>query len=146
MLCRPLCDSPLNARARPSYAIPHLKPKLSSAPTASPARSPPAIAPESYREQIRESPEECHTEINAANIRHGMQKEEWMSIDEDIPVTATITDLEICQHVCEQDQAIQVDDSDGNECVEDQNPPTNAEMRQALDIVQRGVQHRSTNF
>ncbi|GBM90658.1 hypothetical protein AVEN_141687-1 [Araneus ventricosus] len=37
----------------------------------------------------------------------GMPKEEyeeWMSIDEEIPVAATITDLEICQAVCEQKQ------------------------------------------
>ncbi|GBO43849.1 hypothetical protein AVEN_26463-1 [Araneus ventricosus] len=70
-----------------------------------------------------------------------MQKEkceERMSIDEDIPVPATLTDLEIFQ-------VIKVDDSDGDECVEE-NPPTNAEMRQALDILKRGVQHRSTNF
>ncbi|GBN52803.1 hypothetical protein AVEN_79848-1 [Araneus ventricosus] len=76
-----------------------------------------------------------------------MQKEEyeeWISIDEDIPVAATVTDLEICQAVCEQDQAMKVDDSDGDECVEG-NPPTNAEMSQALDV-KRGVQHRSTNF
>ncbi|GBL62178.1 hypothetical protein AVEN_130421-1 [Araneus ventricosus] len=76
-----------------------------------------------------------------------MQKEEyeeWMSIDEDIPLAATITDLEVSQDVFEQYQAIKVDISDGNECVEE-NPPTNAEMRQALDIVKRGVQHRSTN-
>ncbi|GBO01854.1 hypothetical protein AVEN_255752-1 [Araneus ventricosus] len=72
-----------------------------------------------------------------------MQKEEyeeWTSIDEDIPVAATLTDLEICQADCEQDQAIKVDD----ECVEE-NPPTIAEMRQDLDILKRGVQHRSTN-
>ncbi|GBN43351.1 hypothetical protein AVEN_143494-1 [Araneus ventricosus] len=77
-----------------------------------------------------------------------MQKEEyevWMSIDEDIPVAATLTDLEICQAVCKQDQSIKVDDSDGGECVEE-NPQTNAEMRQALDILKRGVQHLSTNF
>ncbi|GBN24030.1 hypothetical protein AVEN_23218-1 [Araneus ventricosus] len=70
-----------------------------------------------------------------------MQKgeyEEWMSIDEDIPIAAAITDLEICQAVCEHDQAIKVDDSDGDEYVEE-NPPTNAEMRQALDILKRGV-------
>ncbi|GBN10765.1 hypothetical protein AVEN_135957-1 [Araneus ventricosus] len=64
--------------------------------------------------------------------------EEWMSIDEDIPVAATLTDLKICQ-------AIKVDDSDGDECVEE-NPPTIAEMRKKLDIFKRGVQHRSTNF
>ncbi|GBL95835.1 hypothetical protein AVEN_114119-1 [Araneus ventricosus] len=41
--------------------------------------------------------------------------EQWMSIDEDIPVAATLTDLEIYQ-------AIKVDDSDGDECVVE-NPP-----------------------
>ncbi|GBM42519.1 hypothetical protein AVEN_80030-1 [Araneus ventricosus] len=68
-----------------------------------------------------------------------------MSIDEDIPVAAALTDLEICQAVCEQDQTIKVDDSDGDECAEE-NPPTNAELRQALDILKRSLQHRSTNF
>ncbi|GBM27940.1 hypothetical protein AVEN_146161-1 [Araneus ventricosus] len=70
-----------------------------------------------------------------------MQKEEykeWMSIDDDIPVAATLTDLEICQ-------AIKADASDGDECVEE-NLPTNSEMRKALDILKRGVQHRSTSF
>ncbi|GBN57663.1 hypothetical protein AVEN_23967-1 [Araneus ventricosus] len=59
-----------------------------------------------------------------------MQKEEyeeWKSIDEDNPVAATLTDLEICQ-------AIKVDDSDMDKCVEE-NLPTNAEMRQALDMI-----------
>ncbi|GBM29403.1 hypothetical protein AVEN_253922-1 [Araneus ventricosus] len=74
-----------------------------------------------------------------------MQNEEWMSLDDDIPVAAALTDLKICQAVCEQDQAIKVDDSDGNECVQE-NPRTNAEMRQALDILKCSVQHRSTNF
>ncbi|GBO39094.1 hypothetical protein AVEN_62298-1 [Araneus ventricosus] len=71
----------------------------------------------------------------------GIQKEEnedWMSIDEDIPVDGILTDFEICQAVCEQDQAIKVDDSDGDECVQE-NPPTIAEMRQALCILKRGV-------
>ncbi|GBN24390.1 hypothetical protein AVEN_157465-1 [Araneus ventricosus] len=47
-----------------------------------------------------------------------MQKEEyeeWMSIDENIPVAASLTDLEICQAICQQDQTIKVDDSDGDE-------------------------------
>ncbi|GBN22307.1 hypothetical protein AVEN_220759-1 [Araneus ventricosus] len=77
-----------------------------------------------------------------------MQKEEyeeWMSIDENIPVAATLTDLEICQVVCEQDQAIKVDDSDGDECV-GENPPTNAEMRQTVDILKCGLKHPSANF
>ncbi|GBM48903.1 hypothetical protein AVEN_91869-1 [Araneus ventricosus] len=62
-----------------------------------------------------------------------------------VPLASTLTDLEICQAACKQDEAIKVDDSDGDECVE-RNPPTNAEMRKALDILKRGVQHRSTNF
>ncbi|GBN85571.1 hypothetical protein AVEN_251885-1 [Araneus ventricosus] len=77
-----------------------------------------------------------------------MQKEEyeeWMSIEEDIPVAATRTEVEICQAVCEQDQVIKVNDSDGDECVEETNP-TNAEMRQALDNLKPDVQHCSTNF
>ncbi|GBM38188.1 hypothetical protein AVEN_101502-1 [Araneus ventricosus] len=61
-----------------------------------------------------------------------------MSIDEDIAVAATLTDLEICQAVCEQGQALKIDDSDGDECVEE-NPPTNAEMMQAFDILKRGT-------
>ncbi|GBN02211.1 hypothetical protein AVEN_111664-1 [Araneus ventricosus] len=72
-----------------------------------------------------------------------MQKEEyeeWMSIDEDFPVAAALTDLEICRAVCEQNQAIKVDDSDWGECVIE-NPPTNAEIKQALDISKRGVQN-----
>ncbi|GBN75827.1 hypothetical protein AVEN_248851-1 [Araneus ventricosus] len=75
----------------------------------------------------------------------GEKYEEGMSIDEDIPVDATLTDLEICQAVCEQDQVLKVDDSDGDECFEE-NPPTNAEIRQALHILKRSFQHRSTNF
>ncbi|GBL79286.1 hypothetical protein AVEN_92500-1 [Araneus ventricosus] len=81
-------------------------------------------------------------------LRGGYAKEEyeeWMSIDEDIPIAATLTNLEICQAICKQDQSLKVDDSDGDECVEE-NPPTNAEMRHALDILKLGVKHRSTNF
>ncbi|GBN29514.1 hypothetical protein AVEN_43607-1 [Araneus ventricosus] len=73
------------------------------------------------------------------------EHEEWMCLDEDIPVAAILTNLEICQAVCEQDQEINVADSDGEECV-GENPTTNLEMRKALDILKRGVQHRSTNF
>ncbi|GBO06187.1 hypothetical protein AVEN_33756-1 [Araneus ventricosus] len=66
-----------------------------------------------------------------------------MYINEDIPVAATLTDLEVCQSVCEEDLGINIDDSEGGKCVEE-NSPTNAEMRQKLDILK--VQHRSTNF
>ncbi|GBM52293.1 hypothetical protein AVEN_51725-1 [Araneus ventricosus] len=68
-----------------------------------------------------------------------MQNEEsdvWM---QDIPVA------KLSPSCCEQDQAIRVDDSDEDECV-DENPPTNAEMRQALDILKRFAHHRSKNF
>ncbi|GBO37388.1 hypothetical protein AVEN_248483-1 [Araneus ventricosus] len=66
-----------------------------------------------------------------------------MSIDQDIPVAATLTDFEIFQAVCEQDQEINVNYSERDECIEE-NPPTNAEMRQPHDTLKRGVQHRST--
>ncbi|GBO26247.1 hypothetical protein AVEN_67077-1, partial [Araneus ventricosus] len=56
------------------------------------------------------------------------ENEEWMPIDEDIPTDATLTDLEICQVVYEEDRVINVDDFDGDEWVEE-NPPTNAELR-----------------
>ncbi|GBM29058.1 hypothetical protein AVEN_233232-1 [Araneus ventricosus] len=71
--------------------------------------------------------------------------EEWMSIAEDIPVAATLADLQIRQAVGEQDQAINVDDSEGDECIEE-NYPTNIEMRQAFDILEHGVEQTSTNF
>ncbi|GBO28016.1 hypothetical protein AVEN_39602-1 [Araneus ventricosus] len=70
-----------------------------------------------------------------------MQKEKYeegMSIDEDIPVAATLTDLEISQ-------AIKIDDSDGDESAEEK-LPRNAKMRQALDTLKCSVQHYSTNF
>ncbi|GBN83108.1 hypothetical protein AVEN_18804-1 [Araneus ventricosus] len=59
-----------------------------------------------------------------------------MSIDVDIPVAATLTDLEFCQAVCEQDQAINVDNSDRDECAEE-NPPSKAEMWQTLHILKQ---------
>ncbi|GBL81408.1 hypothetical protein AVEN_143697-1 [Araneus ventricosus] len=71
--------------------------------------------------------------------------EEWMSIDQDISIAATVTDLEICQAVYEQDRAINVDVSYGDECVEE-NPSKKAEMREVHDILKPGVQHLSTNF
>ncbi|GBN96740.1 hypothetical protein AVEN_214396-1 [Araneus ventricosus] len=77
-----------------------------------------------------------------------MQKEEyeeWMSIDEDIPVVVILTYLEICRSVCEKDQGIKVDDSERDECVVE-TPPTNTEIRKTLDILKLGGKHRSTNF
>ncbi|GBM21939.1 hypothetical protein AVEN_187939-1 [Araneus ventricosus] len=83
---------------------------------------------------------EVSSESESASYKYVKEEyQEWMSKDEDIPVAATPTDLEISQVVCEQDQALKVGDSDGEECVEG-NSPTNAEMRQALDILKGGVQ------
>ncbi|GBN04362.1 hypothetical protein AVEN_123316-1 [Araneus ventricosus] len=84
-------------------------------------------------------------QVEESNSMQKEEYEEWMSIGEDIPLVATIIDFEICKDVSEKDPAIKVEDSDGDECVE-KNPPTNAEMRQALHNVKCGVQHRSTNF
>ncbi|GBN58514.1 hypothetical protein AVEN_65998-1 [Araneus ventricosus] len=88
--------------------------------------------------------ETLSTVIEPLAIMLKKEYEKLMSIDEDIPVAATLTGLEICEAVCGQDQAINVDDSDGDECAEE-NPPTNAEMREALDILNRSVKHRSRN-
>ncbi|GBL73348.1 hypothetical protein AVEN_159376-1 [Araneus ventricosus] len=60
-----------------------------------------------------------------------------MSIDENIKVATTLTDLEIFQAVCGQSKAINVDDSDGDECVKERSS-TNTEMRQAVDVLERG--------
>ncbi|GBM54237.1 hypothetical protein AVEN_213718-1 [Araneus ventricosus] len=79
--------------------------------------------------QLDEEDKEQQTELEDFRMQKE-EYEEWMSIGEDIPLAATLTDLEICQ-------AIKVGDSNGDECVEE-NPPTNAEMRQALDILKRG--------
>ncbi|GBN56861.1 hypothetical protein AVEN_237108-1 [Araneus ventricosus] len=73
------------------------------------------------------------------------ENEEWMPIDEDIKSADTLTDLEIFQAACERDQAIKVDDPDGDKCVEE-SPPMNAEMRQALDILKHGYKHNSKIF
>ncbi|GBO39776.1 hypothetical protein AVEN_139516-1 [Araneus ventricosus] len=72
------------------------------------------------------------------------EHEEWNFIDEDIPVAATHEDLGFCQAVCEQDQEINFDDSDRNEWVEE-NPPTNTEMRQALNILKRGARRKGVD-
>ncbi|GBM14892.1 hypothetical protein AVEN_274746-1, partial [Araneus ventricosus] len=49
---------------------------------------------------------------------------EWMSIEG--ALVSTLTDLEFCKADCEQEQAlmINVDDSDGNECIEENSPIT----------------------
>ncbi|GBN20577.1 hypothetical protein AVEN_150509-1 [Araneus ventricosus] len=69
--------------------------------------------------------------------------EEWMTIDGNIPVAAELPNLEFRQAVCEQDSAINIADSDGDNVLTKilQRTP-----RQAIDILKNGVQYRSGNF
>lgn len=71
--------------------------------------------------------------------------EAWMVIDRDIPVAAKLTEAEILQTVCEETQNDDEDQEDDGITLNEK-PPTNAEMRNALKILRRGVQHRSENF
>ncbi|GBN23417.1 hypothetical protein AVEN_18830-1, partial [Araneus ventricosus] len=59
-----------------------------------------------------------------------MQRKEYeeSSNNEDIPVGATLTDLEIFQAVCDQNQKLKVDDSDGDKCAE---KPSNERRNEA---------------
>ena len=82
----------------------------------------------------------------------GMSKEEfenWLDIDNNAEVVATMTMSEICQAVA-GDKSKLAEESESN-CTNKEEeildaPPTNAQMREALRILFRGVQHRATNF
>ncbi|GBN96788.1 hypothetical protein AVEN_261320-1 [Araneus ventricosus] len=60
----------------------------------------------------------CETKVSVVFQAHeGMLKEEyeeWMTIDGNIPVDAELPNLEFSQAVCEQDPAINIADSDGD--------------------------------
>jgi len=80
-----------------------------------------------------------------------MPKEEfenWLDIDNSAEVVATMTVSEICEAVA-NDKYKLAEESEWNctgkkeEILE--TPPTNAQMREALQIFHRGVQHRATN-
>jgi hypothetical protein len=64
-------------------------------------------------------------------------------------VVAKMTVSEICQAVAD-DKSKLADESESN-CTSQleeilEAPPTNVQMREALRILRRGVQHRATNF
>jgi hypothetical protein len=77
-----------------------------------------------------------------------MPKEEfenWLDIDNNAEVVATMTVLVICQAVA-NDKSILAEESESTSKEEEilEAPPTNAQMR-ALQILRRGVQHKATN-
>jgi hypothetical protein len=64
-------------------------------------------------------------------------------------VVATMTVSEICEAVA-NDKSKLAEESESN-CTSNEEeileaPPTNAQMREALQILCRGLQHRATNF
>jgi hypothetical protein len=81
-----------------------------------------------------------------------MPKEEfenWLDIDNSAEVVATMTVLVICQAVA--DNKSKLAEESGSNCTSKEEdileaPPTNAQMREALRILHRGVEHRATNF
>jgi hypothetical protein len=80
-----------------------------------------------------------------------MPKEEfenWLDIDNNAKVVATMTLSVICQVVAD-DKSKLAEESE-SDCTSKEEeildaPPTNAQMREALQI-RRGVQHKATNF
>ena len=82
----------------------------------------------------------------------GMSKEEfenWLDIDNNVEVVATVTVSEICEAVV-NDKSKLAEESESNFTSKEHEileaPPTNAQMREAPQILRRGVQQRATNF
>jgi hypothetical protein len=80
-----------------------------------------------------------------------MSKEEfenWLDIDNNAEVVATMTVSEICEAVAYNNSKL-AEESESNCTSKEEDileaPPTNAQMREALLILRRGVQHRATN-
>ena len=81
-----------------------------------------------------------------------MSKEEfenWLDIDNIAEVVATMTVSEICQAVADDKYKL-AEESESNCTSKEEEileaPPTKGQMREALQILRRGVQHRATNF
>jgi hypothetical protein len=94
---------------------------------------------------------DCTAETNES-ISGDMPKDEfenWVDIDDDIEVVATMTISEICQEVTDDDSKLSKE-SECNMHTEEEEiseaPPTNAQIQDALRILRRGVQYRATNF
>jgi len=82
----------------------------------------------------------------------GMSKEEfenWLDIYSSAEVVATMTVSEICEAVA-NDKSKLAEESEPNCTSKEEEileaPPTNAQMREALQILRRGVQHTATNI
>jgi hypothetical protein len=82
----------------------------------------------------------------------GMPKEEfenWLDIDNNTEVVATMTVSEICKAVA-NDKSKLAEESEWNCTSKEEEileaPPTNDQMREALQILRRGVQNKATNF
>jgi hypothetical protein len=81
-----------------------------------------------------------------------MSKEEfenWLDIDNNAEVVATMIVSEICEAVA-NDKSKLAEESESN-CTSKEEEilealPTNVPTREALQILRRGVQHRATNF
>lgn len=76
-----------------------------------------------------------------------MLKEEfdyWLAIDDKVEVEATMTVSEICQAVTDADSKLEENKLNPEEEIPE--IPTDAQMREALKILRRGVQHRSVEF
>jgi hypothetical protein len=81
-----------------------------------------------------------------------MSKEEfnnWLDIDNNAQAVATMTVSEICEAVA-NDKSKLAEENESNCTSKEEDfleaPPTNAQMREALQILRCGVQHTATNF
>jgi hypothetical protein len=72
-----------------------------------------------------------------------------LDIDNNAEAVATMTGSEICEAVA-NDKSISAEESESNCTSKEEEileaPPTNAQMREALQILCRGVQRRAINF
>jgi len=81
----------------------------------------------------------------------GMSQEEfenWLDIGNNAEVTDTMTVMEICQAVADDKSTLAVESESNCTSKEEEIlevPPTNVQMRAALRILRRGLQHRATN-
>jgi hypothetical protein len=75
--------------------------------------------------------------------------ENWLDIDNNAEVVAVMTVSEICQAVADG-KSKSAEEREFNCTSKEEEtleaPPTNTQMREAVRILRRGVQHRATNF
>lgn len=71
--------------------------------------------------------------------------EKWIAIDENIGVAENLTEDDICQIVQPSTSQVEAENEE-EEDLETLQPPTNTEIRAALDVLRRAVQHKSTDF